>query len=240
MSSGCADPFGVFLAGALMEYLMLFLEGVITFISPCLLPMIPVYISYFAGGGSETGTAKTLVNAAGFVAGFSLIFILLGASAGVLGRFLQEYRIAFNCITGAIVVFFGLHYLGVFRIGFLNRVYRGKTDVRNLGFFSSVIFGAVFSIGWTPCVGAFLGSALMVAAHSGSALRGVLLLCMYALGMGVPFIISALLIDRLAGAFGWIKQRYRIITLISGGFLVLIGVLMMIGVIGQLLSGLAF
>jgi cytochrome c-type biogenesis protein len=221
-----------------MAYLVLFLEGIITFISPCLLPLLPVYISYFAGGGGEKGTTKTLINAAGFTAGFSLVFTLLGAFAGTLGRLLQEYRIAFNIATGGAVLFFGLHYLGIFRIGFLNRVYRGRAEVQNLNFFSSLVFGMVFSIGWTPCVGAFLGSALMVAAQSGSALKGVVLLFIYALGMGIPFIISALLIDKLAGAFEWVKRHYRVITFISGGILVLTGILMMTGIFGRFLSSL--
>jgi cytochrome c-type biogenesis protein len=221
-----------------MAYLVLFLEGIITFISPCLLPLLPLYISYFAGNSGESCTVKTLINAAGFTAGFSLVFALLGAFAGSLGRLLQEYQLAFNIATGGAVLFFGLHYLGVLKIGFLNRVYRGKTEVRNLGFFSSVVFGVVFAIGWTPCVGAFLGSALMVAAQSGSALKGVVLLFIYALGMGLPFIISALVIDKLAGAFDWIKGHYRVITLLSGGILVLTGILMMTGVLGRFLSGL--
>ena len=146
-----------------MQYVIAFLEGIITFISPCLLPMLPIYISYFAGGGERT-TGKTLKGALGFVTGFTVVFVMLGALAGTVGSFLREYQTAVNIVSGLVVVFFGLNFLGVFKLN----LFRGggksvKTD--NMGFFSALLFGMVFSIGWTPCVGAFLGSALMLASQ---------------------------------------------------------------------------
>lgn len=217
-----------------MQYLISFLEGIITFISPCLLPMLPVYISYFAGGG-ERSAAKTLKAALGFVAGFSLTFIALGALAGTLGSFLKSHQTAVNIVSGAVVVFFGLSFLGVIRLN----IFRGSSrqvNTENMGFFSALLFGLVFSIGWTPCVGAFLGSALMLASQQGSMMEGMLMLLTYSLGLGIPFVISAILIDYLKSAFDWIKRNYELINRVCGWLLVLIGVMMATGLMGRFLA----
>lgn len=220
-----------------MQYFIAFLEGIITFISPCLLPMLPVYVSYFAGGG-ERSASKTLKNALGFTAGFTLVFVLMGALAGTLGGFLAQYRVAVQIVTGLVVVLFGLHFLGVFQLGVFRGVNRPAAR-RNPGFFSSLLVGLVFSVGWTPCVGAFLGSALMLASQQGQALAGVLMLLAYSLGLSIPFIVSAVLIDRLKTAFDFIKRNYKVINIASGSLLVLVGVLMMTGLLGKLLTALS-
>lgn len=217
-----------------MQYIISFLEGIITFISPCLLPMLPIYISYFAGGG-ERSTGKTLKGALGFVTGFTLVFVAMGALAGTVGSFLREYQTAVNILSGLIVIFFGLNFLGVFKLNlFKGSNHTVKTD--NMGFFSAMVFGVIFSIGWTPCVGAFLGSALMLASQQGHVAEGMLMLFIYSLGLGIPFILSAVLIDYLKSAFNWIKKNYKIINLISGGFLVFVGILMATGTMGWLLG----
>lgn len=216
-----------------MQYFISFLEGIITFVSPCLLPMLPVYVSYFAGG-RERNTAKTVKNTLGFILGFTVVFIFMGALAGTFGRILNEYRVIVNIVTGLIVVFFGLNFLGVFKLSIFKGAKNMKTE--NLGFFSSALFGIVFSIGWTPCVGAFLGSALMLAANRGSVAEGVLMLLSYSLGLGVPFFISAILIDKLKSAFTFIKKHYKVINTISGILLVVVGVLMATGLFGKFLS----
>lgn len=217
-----------------MQYFIAFLEGVVTFISPCLLPMLPVYVSYFAGG-TQRNTVKTLKNALGFVFGFTVLFVLMGALAGTLGGFLIKYKSVVNIITGLVVVFFGLNYLGVFKFN-LFKCFNSSVNKQNLGFFSSFLFGAVFSIGWTPCVGAFLGSALMLASQQGKALTGIIMLLFYSLGLGMPFVISALLIDKLKNTFNFIKRNYKIINIISGSLLCIVGALMMTGLLGRLLS----
>lgn len=217
-----------------MQYFIAFLEGVVTFISPCLLPMLPVYVSYFAGG-TQRNTVKTLKNALGFVFGFTVLFVLMGALAGTLGGFLIKYKSVVNIITGLVVVFFGLNYLGVFKFN-LFKGFNSSVNKQNLGFFSSFLFGAVFSIGWTPCVGAFLGSALMLASQQGKALTGIIMLLFYSLGLGIPFVISALLIDKLKNTFNFIKRNYKIINIISGSLLCIVGALMMTGLLGRLLS----
>ena len=217
-----------------MQYFIAFLEGIITFISPCLLPLLPVYVSYFAGGEERTVT-RTLKNAAGFVAGFTVLFVLMGALAGTVGGFLQKYQTAVNVVTGLVVIFFGLNFLGVLRIN-LFRGMKHSPESGKMGFFSSMLFGMVFSIGWTPCVGAFLGSALMLASQQGQAAAGVLMLLAYSLGLGIPFLASAVLIDRLKNAFQFIKRNYKIINIVSGTLLILVGVLMMTGLLGRLLA----
>lgn len=263
-----------------MQYIISFLEGIITFISPCLLPMLPIYVAYFAGGvqegaaqpespetslaadkasappvstpasdgvGGATDTgAKTakksraLVNAMGFALGFTLVFVALGAFAGTLGALLSERKTAVNLIGGAVVVLFGLNYLGVFNIGFLNATKRLGTNVKPLGFGSALVFGAVFAVGWTPCVGAFLGSALLLASQQGSTLKGMALLLVYSLGLGIPFVASAALIERLKGAFTFIKKNYKVINIVCGAMLVALGLLMMTGRLSSLLSALSF
>ena len=217
-----------------MQYTIAFLEGIITFISPCLLPMLPIYISYFAGGG-ERSTKKTLSGALGFVSGFSVIFVAMGALAGTIGGFLREYRGAVNVISGLVVILFGLNFLGVFKMN----LFRGGSKAvnsRDMGFFPAMLFGMIFSLGWTPCVGAFLGSALMLASQQGHVVEGMLMLLCYSLGLGIPFLLSAVLIDSLKSAFNWIKQHYQVINAVCGCFLVLVGILMATGTLGRLIS----
>ena len=217
-----------------MQYFISFLEGIITFISPCLLPMLPIYISYFAGGG-ERSTKKTVVNALGFVLGFTVVFTILGALAGTLGSFLIRYQTIVNIVCGAVVIFFGLNFLGILKLN-LFRGMSGEIETENMGFFSAMLFGMIFSVGWTPCVGAFLGSALMLASTQGQMLKGVVMLLCYSMGLGIPFLISAVLIDKLKGAFLFIKKNYHIINAICGIFLIIVGIGMATGVLGRLLS----
>ena len=216
-----------------MQYLIAFLEGIITFISPCLLPMLPIYISYFAGGGERT-LKRTMLGSAGFVTGFTVVFVAMGALAGTLGSFLKEYQTTVNLISGLIVIVFGLNFMGVLKLN----LFRGRlqAQVEPNGFFSSVLFGMVFSIGWTPCVGAFLGSALMLASQQGHVLEGMAMLFVYSLGLGIPFLLSAVLIDYLKSAFNWIKVNYRTINIISGVFLIFVGLLMTTGTLGRMLA----
>lgn len=217
-----------------MQYLISFLEGIITFISPCLLPMLPIYISYFAGGG-ERSTRQTLTTALGFVLGFTVLFVAMGALAGTLGSFLTRYQTAVNIVSGAVVIVFGLNYMGLLQLNLFGGM-RKSMDTSNLSFFSAVLFGIIFSVGWTPCVGVFLGSALMLASQQGSALVGMGMLLCYSLGLGVPFLMSAVLIDRMKTAFNFIKQNYDIINRICGGFLIIVGLAMMTGMMGRLLA----
>ena len=217
-----------------MQYLIAFLEGIITFISPCLLPMLPIYISYFAGGGERT-IQKTLTGALGFVLGFTAVFTSMGALAGTLGSFLTRYSAAVNLTGGIIVILFGLNYMGLLKL----RLFRGRgtsINTKEMGFFGALLFGIVFSLGWTPCVGAFLGAALMLASQQAHMAEGMLMLLSYSLGLGIPFLLSAVLIDKLKGAFGWIKSHYELVNKVSGGLLIIVGLAMATGFLGRLLS----
>lgn len=217
-----------------MHYLISFIEGIITFVSPCLLPMLPVYLTYFAGGG-ERSTKKTLTGALGFVLGFTAVFTAMGALAGTIGGFLKQYEVILNIILGLIVIIFGLNYIGVFKLKIFSGMNKSKVRT-NMGFFSALLFGIVFSVGWTPCVGAFLGSALALASSEGRVLTGVIMLLLYSLGLGIPFLLSAVLIDKLKSAFTFIKKNYKIINTVCGVFLIIIGILMATGMMNKLLT----
>ncbi len=217
-----------------MQYVLAFLEGIITFISPCLLPMLPIYVSYFAGG-SERKKGKTLLCATGFVLGFTVVFMCMGALAGTVGGLLKKYQVIVNIVSGLLVIFFGLNFLGVFKLNIF-KGFSGKFKTDNMGFFSALLFGIVFSVGWTPCVGAFLGSALMLASTQGHVIEGMLMLLVYSLGLGIPFVLSAVLIDYLKSTFNFIKRNYRIINIICGSLLVVVGIMMATGTMGYLVG----
>ena len=217
-----------------MQYVISFLEGIVTFISPCLLPMLPIYISYFAGGG-ERSTGKTLRCASGFVLGFTAVFVAMGALAGTVGSFFIRYQTVVNIVLGGIVVLFGLNFLGLLNLNLFKGM-RGEVKTRDMNFWSAFLFGVVFSVGWTPCVGVFLGSALMLASQQGSAVMGTLMLLSYSLGLGVPFLVSAVLIDQLKSAFTFIKRNYGVINKVCGGLLIVVGVLMMTGLLTRFLN----
>lgn len=217
-----------------MQYFLSFLEGIITFISPCLLPMLPVYLMYFAGGG-ERSTMATVRNALGFVAGFTVVFALMGALAGALGGFVARYQTVFNVIMGVLVIIFGLCYLGVIRINIFKGT-KANMDTNNLKFFSSMIFGMVFSVGWTPCVGPILSSALALASTQGSAASGTVMLFCYSLGLGIPFVASAVIIDKLKTTFDFIKRHYKAVNIISGILLIIMGIAIASGVMTRLIG----
>ena len=218
-----------------MTYLITFLEGLITFISPCLLPMLPVYVAYFAGGESDGKMRSPIWKALAFVLGFTLTFGILGAFAGTVGGFLTRYQTGVNIVCGLLVIFFGLNFLGVIRIN-LFRGTAGLGQSKEMGIRATLVFGIIFALGWTPCIGAFLGSALMLASSKGSAGKGILLLLCYSAGLGIPFLISAVLIQKLKTTFDWIKGHYGVINKVSGGLLIVVGILMMTGLMNQYLA----
>ena len=225
-----------------MEYFLLFLEGIITFISPCILPLLPLYVSYFVGGNENGVKSKynALVNSLGFVLGFTIIFTLLGTLAGTFGSFIKEQSVIINILGGFIVVLFGANYMGIFKIPFLGRSLRMNAEIKTFKFLSSILFGMIFAIGWTPCVGTFLGTALMIAVNSQDIIKGALMLLVYSIGLGIPFVICAILIDKLKETFNFIKRNYKVINRISGIILVIIGISIMTGYLNKVLSFLTF
>lgn len=214
-----------------MDFLITFLEGVISFISPCMLPMLPIYVSYFAGGADKK--RQVFARALSFIVGFTLVFSMLGLFAGTLGGFLAKYQSAVNIVSGIIVIIFGLSYLEVIHLPF----FKGMSKKQSANtIISAFLFGVIYSVSLTPCIGAFLGSALMQAAQAGTALRGTLLLVTYSLGMGLPFLISAVLLSELAGAFNFIKKHYKVINTVCGIFLIVVGIMMALGMMNKLLA----
>ena len=210
------------------------LAGFLSFISPCVLPLIPGYLSFISGVSMEDFASKeksgahlwkVVINTIFFVLGFSLVFVLLGATATWVGDVLGQYLSIFNKIAGVLVFIFGLHVAGVFRIKALNYEKRFQTRDKKYGVIGSVVIGIAFAFGWTPCIGPILGSILTLAAQQNSVSSGIILLMFYSAGLGVPFILTAVLFNYLIGAFGFIKRHFRAVEIISGVLLMVIGVL---------------
>ena len=217
-----------------MDYFIAFLEGIITFVSPCLLPMLPIYISYFMGDDKQPNKRHIIKNALGFILGFTFVFLILGAFAGSVGHLLINYNRQVQIVSGVIIILFGLNFTGWIKIPLLNKSRTTTMNTSNLNFGTSLLFGSVFSISWTPCVGAFLGSALMMASTKSSFLEGMMMLLLYSIGLGIPFFLSALLLDRLKQTFDFIKKHYLLIHLIAGGILIFVGFMMITGTFGIL------
>ena len=284
-----------------MGYLLTFLEGLASFISPCMLPMIPLYLSYFAGddeseeesqttivdtnteaaevnadsaisdGNEETAAEnigqtteevsdgeegksvetvadtnaektaaekkpnvkkyRVLIMSLFFVFGFTLMFVVFGGLVGLVSGYVAKYKKIINIVAGGIVVIFGLSYIGLFRLPF----FKGITKSHKIkSVWSAFLFGIVFAVGVGPCTGAFLGSALALASTSGTVAKGIALLLCYSLGIGIPFIVTAILTDKTKKLFGFIKRHFKVIKIISGSLLVVIGILMATGVMDKL------
>jgi len=213
------------------SYLLTFIEGILTFVSPCILPMIPVYFFYLAGvtGKDDEGRtgnrSRLIINALGFVAGFTLVFVALGAAATAIGHFLKDNIDLFRKIGGIVIIVFGLNFLGLFKLNFLNTEKRFNYSFKELKFFSSVVFGAVFGFGWTPCLGPFLGTALITAGNSKTLLQGIILLLLYSAGLGIPFVVVAVLFEKLKDILHSVQKHSRIISIISGIVLIFSGIL---------------
>jgi len=219
-----------------MAYLLTFLEGVLAFLSPCVLPLVPMYVAYFAAGDPDD--KHTRRNAFGFLLGLVIVFVALGALAGLIGARIPARPV--ELVAGVMLILFGLHYVGALRIAILSR-HHGKTlspaRLRTLRFPWAVAFGAVFALCWTPCVGPLLGAALMKAAMAATVLEGVALLALFALGLGLPLLLSALLLNQLKGVFGVIKRHYVTINRICGVLLIGMGLLMIFGLFGRFMHG---
>lgn len=271
-----------------MEYLLTFLEGLASFISPCMLPMIPLYLSYFAGEDEideqepqtpsavdktespaestlQTATEETensenekksegtknavvfeptdankkaskkkhlvVVRSLFFVMGFTLMFVVLGGLAGLISGYINKYKTVINIVAGAIVIIFGLSYIGLFGLPFFKGL---KKSYKVDGAWSAFLFGIVFAVGVGPCTGAFLGSALALASTSGTVAKGLLLLLFYSMGIGIPFIITAVLTDKTKKLFGFIKRHFKAVKIVSGSLLVVMGILMAAGIMDKL------
>ena len=216
-----------------------FLAGVLSFISPCVLPLIPGYLSFVSGvtleemRGGRTAVAapapgarrKAVIASIAFVLGFSVVFISLGASATAIGAYLMERLTLLGKVAGIVIILFGLHMMGVLRIGWLYSEKRIQPSRKPAGFFGAMVVGIAFAFGWTPCIGPILAAILAVAAAQDSVGQGVKLLAAYSLGLGVPFIATSLAINQFFAASARIRRYYHAIEVVSGVLLVVVGVL---------------
>ena len=208
-----------------MDFFVIFIEGLASFISPCVLPMLPIYVSYFTG--KEKDSKRAVINSLGFVLGFTIIFVLLGIFASTLGKLITTNIRYINIILGIIIILFGLNYIGIFNIKILNKSKGIKKNTDKLSFFSSFLFGMIFSVCWTPCVGVFLSSALMISATSENILKGGIMLFIFSLGLGIPFILTSVFLEKLKNTFDFIKKHYDIINKIAGIILIFSGIQLM-------------
>ena len=208
-----------------MDYILTFLEGIASFISPCLLPMVPIYISYFIGE-NDNNSKKAILNSVGFVLGFTTIFLVLSIFASQLGAVLSSNIRYIKIFFGIVIILLGLNYMGLLKIGFLNKSNIKKMDTKNFNFFKAMLFGILFSISWTPCIGTFLSSALLLIAKEQDIFKGIIMMLLYSIGLGIPFIISAILIEKLKNVFDFIKKHYDVIKRISGVILIIAGIYM--------------
>ena len=226
-----------------VTFLAAFVAGVLSFISPCVLPLIPGYLSFISGTtldemqgtvghGAAVGVVappsarrRVIVTSLFFILGFSLVFVALGATASVLGQFLMDRLRVLGKIAGVVLVVFGLHTMGVLRIGWLYSERRLQVDRKPAGPLGALLVGIAFAFGWTPCIGPILAGILAVAGAQDTIGQGVQLLAVYSAGLGIPFLMTALAIDRFFAAFARIRRHYRTIELASGALLIVIGVL---------------
>jgi cytochrome c-type biogenesis protein len=213
-----------------------FAAGFLSFISPCVLPLIPGYISFVSGAsldemraGDAAARRHVLLTSLAFVLGFSIVFVALGASASAIGRFLLGNIPLLGKIAGALIILFGLHTMGVFRLGFLDTERRAHAKRKPAGPLGAVLVGIAFAFGWTPCIGPILAGILAIAASRETVAEGVLLLAVYSLGLGVPFLLTSVAINRFFSVTARIRRHYHAIELVSGGLLVVIGVLIFTG-----------
>ena len=214
------------------------LAGLLSFVSPCVLPIVPPYLAYLAGLSFEelesqsalTHTGRRIVLAAiGFVGGFTTVFVMLGATASVIGQTVAQYFDYLAIVAGIIILVMGLHFLGVFRIALLYRDARVQVDRKPAGPIGAYVMGLAFAFGWTPCVGPVLAAILFVAGSSDTAMRGAGLLAVYSLGIGIPFILAAAFAGRFLGWAGRLRRHMRKVEMAMGGLLVVTGILFMTG-----------
>ena len=210
-----------------MDYVFTFIEGFASFISPCVLPMLPIYISYFIGEDNKK-VSKAVINSIGFVLGFSIVFILLSIFASSFGGIISQNIKYIKIVFGIIIILLGLNYMEIIKINLLNKSKGINKKVKDLNFIKSLAFGMIFSISWTPCIGTFLASALLLIAKKQDMVKGILLMIVYSIGLGIPFIISAVLLEKLKEAFNFIKKHYDIIKKISGIILIIMGIYMIL------------
>ncbi len=227
---------GTFLDASLIVAMGISLiAGVLSFLSPCVLPVVPPYLAYMGGvsvtqmEGETEARGKVFLSAVFFVLGLSTVFLLLGFAFSAAGRFFLSFQDVAITFAGVIIIVFGLHFIGIFRIPFLNREARIDAGDQGGSAFGAYLLGLAFAFGWTPCLGPVLGAILGLAASEADMAKGTLLLAVYALGLGLPFLLVAAFFPRLKGPMNWLKRHMRTVEKLSGTLLLIVGVLMLTG-----------
>ncbi len=230
---------GIMDGGFALAALIALLAGVLSFLSPCVLPIVPPYLAYMGGismgemQSPAAGRRRTLTAAAFFVLGLSTVFLFLGFTASAFGRFFLQNQDWFATAAGVVVMIFGAHFLGIYRIAFLDREARMDAGDRGGSALGAYVLGLAFAFGWTPCIGPQLGMILSLAAQDASIARGTGLLAVYAIGLGIPFLLVAAFFPRLTGAMAFLKRHMERIERIMGLLLWTIGLLMLTGGFSQ-------
>lgn len=210
--------------------------GLISFLSPCVLPLVPPYLSFLAGttfdqlaaGDDRAVRRRAFLAALLFVAGFTTVFVLLGATASALGQLVRQYLTVLSTVAGIAIIVMGLHFLGVFRIGLLYREAR-LTVARPVGLWGAYLMGLAFAFGWTPCIGPILAAILAVAGSETSVGQGALLLAVYSAGLGIPFLLAAFAMKPFAAFMKRMRSRFHLVEKVMGGLLVLTGIAFLTG-----------
>ena len=229
------------LASGAAGWAVAFAAGMFSFLSPCVLPLVPGYLSLMSGVGAselavatKTDTRQLLRATLLFVAGFTLVFTMLGATATAVGSVLNRHQLGLNKVSGAVIVLLGLFLAGLVNPRFLQQERRFHVSPSQLGALAPPVMGVAFAFGWTPCIGPVLAPILGFAADQSTVAKGIVLLLFYSLGLGVPFVASGVGFARLTGAFSWVKRHYRVINLVAGLLLVAFGVLLFTNNVGWL------
>ncbi len=217
-----------------VSLLIAFMAGIFSFISPCVLPLIPSYLTYITGisfdelvdNRSQSVRRRTLFHSLFFILGFTLVFVALGASATYVGAFFQENQVLIRRVGGVIVILLGIHITGVVKLKLLEHEKRFEFNDKPIGYLGSVLVGIAFAAGWTPCIGPILASILLYASTSDNVGGGIILLVAYSLGLGVPFLLSALAFNSFLTYFSKFSRYLRIVSIVSGIFLIIIGFLL--------------
>ena len=221
-----------------ISILVAFSAGLLSFVSPCILPLIPSYLTYMTGGSFSDLTAgdsmvkvrwNTFRHSLSFAIGFTVVFTLMGASATSIGGLLLKHQYLILKIGGIIIILLGIHFLGIFKFNFLEKNKQFQLKRQRIGLFGSFLTGVTFAAGWTPCIGPILATILLCASSTGSVYKGIMLLAFYSLGLALPFFFAGLAINTFLGASGWIKRHLRVINIISGSFLIIVGIAMLLG-----------
>ena len=228
--------------------ILIFLEGLLAFVSPCILPMLPVYFLYLSGESAAESTGTTdikyqasqkqprrrrlVLNTLFFILGFTIVFLVLGATSTVIGQALSSHRAILEKVSGTVIILLGIHMTGLIKIRFLNQDHRLDFGKRKVSLLSSLFLGIAFSFGWSPCLGPFLGSALLLSGQSSTILQGMALLLVFSLGLAIPFLLASFLFEELTAVFVWFKKHMKPVKIVSGSLLIILGLLMLLGWFG--------